>query len=139
MHVWCSSPYLHQGRHLAPGATLTGQEGSLLQPLIWSVGHVDSRVSCMSGSRPACREAWILCAHAANHEKSSIKRGTQTVPLRSFLSRKMRPSICDQRGSKPRVVGSPVGHHPLIGHTILPLLCWVRWARGPSPRNLEGA
>ena len=120
-------------------AAFTWQEGSLVPPLIWSVEHVDSRVSCRSGARPECRSAWILRAHAAKPERSSIKRGTQTVPLRSFLSRKMRPSICDQRGSKLRVVGSPVGCHPLIGQTVLPLLCWVRGARGPSPRDLEGA
>ena len=93
-----------------------------MQPLIWSVRHIDSRVFCMSRSRPACKRVLILRAYAAKARKPSNQRGTQTVPLRSSLSHKMRPSICDQRGSKPRVAGGPAGHHPLIGQSILPLL-----------------
>ena len=99
---------------------------SPFRPLDLSVGRVDSRVSCMSLARPLCRAYAVLRAHASNSPGSSNERETREVPLRILLSDRIRPSICDQRVSEPRAVGSPVGHHPLIGHTILPLLCWVR-------------
>ena len=62
-------------------------------------------------------------------QQEGIPKGPSEDPPLAFV----RPSICDQAGSKEELRDAPRASSPPFGRSILPLLCWVRGARGPAP------
>ena len=86
-----------------------------------------------------CRFCVRTQQNQAKRTKVSSKRGTHPSPLRRSFRGPVRPRIWVLRALKtsPSDTSSPASF--LASFLVLPLLCWVRGARGPSPRNLEGA